>query len=118
MKLCVYRHGKRDLYVVKEYWSSYRGGFYFKKHSPYKVPFDRIIVNMREAGILEQMISKYIEVNAQSKMQSSENSQLKTLNVGHYEGPFYLIMFLLGVDVVVFVVEYFLILPTPSTLQI
>ena len=104
LSFCNHRTSEKQLYIAKECWAHSVGGFYYKKHSIFKRPFDRFIVKLREAGILNEIIRKYTDSNNPPKI-SAPNSNPVILTLAHYEVPMVLLTILLVLDFFVFLVE-------------
>ena len=87
--------------MIEECWKNHPAGIIFKKMSPFKIPYDRVIVRLREAGVLDRVMTSYSSARASTKV-STENSVLK---VEHYEGPIYLFVILNFLNTMAFFFE-------------
>ena len=76
-----------------------------KQNSPLKIPFDRVIIRMRESGIIEKMLGE--AVKSQRVKITSTTSNLNVLNLIHLKGPFLLAIYLTIISVLIFIVEVF-----------
>ena len=97
---CFYRAGRQRLYTVQETWKKYPSGIILKKNSHFMRPYERAIVRLREAGVFEQILSKY-KINEPAPAKTG----LTVLKLEHYEGPFYLLLIFLTFDIVIFLIE-------------
>ena len=112
--LYIFHHssGTQRLYVIDECWKHHPTGVFFKKMSHFRRPYDKAIVRLREAGVFDHILSGYSLI-APSKI--NIDAGLIVLKIHHYEGLFYLLVILLGMDVIIFMIEvlWFLIFKSP-----
>ena len=89
------------MYIVDEIWKNHPAGLIFKKMSPFKIPYDRAIVRLREAGLFNRIMRLY----SSARLSTIVETQISVLKVEHYEGPIYLFVILNLLIVMVFLLE-------------
>ena len=100
------RVGPPRYYVIREALSTIHSGFFFKKGSYLKIPFDRVIIALREAGILDKIISNYVtNIPTPLKAMTSQNEERKVLTLSHYETQLYLVLAMLCISSFSFILE-------------
>ena len=74
----------------------------FKKNSKFSVTVNRVVVRMREAGILDHIIDKFLNKKVESKMIQNPEVVLKLNDI---TGIIFTMLAMLGVSAVVFLLE-------------
>ena len=80
-------------------------GYLFKKLSPLKRPFDRLIVRFREAGILNNIRLGFGQGIKEKIESGSQRTNQVVLKISHYEVPFLFLIAMLSFDFIIFLLE-------------
>ena len=89
------------MYIIPECWNTYQIGLVFKANNRFKFPFDRKILQLRNAGIINKVIKDAMEKTTVQKDVAFPSS----LRVTNLLGPFLLYLIMLVISILIFLVE-------------